>query len=344
MDLKNLKINGKKLEISLQNSDKELLPEVLGFLQFLKSDDDYYEVKTSGSTGDPKPILLSRKYMEASARKTLTFLNLKRGDRALLCLPVSKVGGMMMLMRWALGELDLYTVEPMAQPLKKLRGNFDFVAMVPYQVAQSLEDVPRIKKLIIGGGPISPSLEKDLKNLPNEIYHTYGMTETISHVAMRRINGNTDFSLYKAMPGISFNVDERDCLIIHAPHIGVKNLLTNDVVKLISAESFEWIGRVDNVVNSGGIKLYPEEIEQKIGELGMDYFLASLPDEQLGQKLIMVVDKDSSLSEAAIRKRLQFLKKYEIPKSVFFLPILKTVNGKLKRHSTLRQLHHQSKT
>ncbi len=291
-------------------------------------------VNTSGSTGTPKSLLLQKKNMRASARATLKALNLKPGDKALLCLSAEYIAGKMMLVRWLEGELDLYLSSVTADPLKEIDGEFDFSAMVPYQVKSSYEELPRIKKLIIGGGPLDNELERELKKMPGEIYHTYGMTETISHIALRRINGKLKSEFFKALPGVGFSLDNRDCLVIDAPSIGVKQLITNDIVELNDKHSFIWRGRYDNVVNSGGIKLQPEEIEKKIKNLSQPFFVCGFPDKKWGEKLVLIIEGDK-------RSTVNFeeLQPYQKPKEVFYLPyFVRTENGKIKRKETAKLL------
>ncbi len=303
-----------------------------------KDQNDFMEVQTSGSTGVPKIIKIEKSHMQASAQMTLNFLNLQKGDKALLCMSPAHIGGIMMMVRAELGDLSLTIVEPSARPLENLKGNFDFVAMVPYQVAASLEDLPRIKKLIIGGGPISPDLEDQLRNLPNEIYHTYGMTETISHIAMRRVN-SSDNETFNTLPGIEIHLDERGCLVINAPALGVKDLVTNDLVELKSADSFVWLGRHDNVVNSAGVKLHPESIEKKIGDIGYPYFLAGIQGSKFGESLVMVVESDEPMELETFKNHFQALGKYEIPKQIFSVPkFVMTESGKLNRKETLNHI------
>ncbi|WP_417590191.1 AMP-binding protein [Owenweeksia hongkongensis] len=307
-------------------------------LREFKDQNNFMEVQTSGSTGVPKIIKIEKSHMRASAQMTLDFLGLQKGNKALLCMSPAHIGGIMMMMRAELGDLNLTIVEPSARPLENLEGNFDFVAMVPYQVAASIDDLHRIKKLIIGGGPISPDLEDQLRNLPNEIYHTYGMTETISHIAMRRVNGS-DNETFKTLPGIEIYLDERGCLVINAPALGVKDLATNDLVELKSADSFVWLGRHDNVVNSAGVKLHPESIEKKIGDIGYPYFLAGVQDTKFGESLVMVVESDEPMEFETIKNHFQALGKYEIPKQIFTVPkFVMTESGKLNRKETLNRI------
>lgn len=295
------------------------------------------EVHTSGSTGVPKSIRIPKRYMEASAKMTLTFLGLQKGDRALLCMSPAHIGGIMMVIRALLGELKLEVVEPSARPLENLDGSFDFAAMVPYQVEASMDDLHRIKNLIIGGGPISPELEERLKVLPNNIYHTYGMTETISHIAMRKVNG-ADNEWFKVMPDVELKTDARGCLVINAPNLGASGIVTNDLVELEDSKTFKWLGRIDNVVNSAGLKLHPESIEQKIGSIGQPYFLAGIKDPKLGESLVMIVEGDTP-EQSKLDQYFTGLHKYEMPKQVFSISHFRmTESGKLSRRATLEFL------
>lgn len=299
---------------------------------------DQFVVHTSGSTGKPKSIRLNKKHMKASAEMTLQFLTIGENDSCLLCMSPSHIGGIMMVVRAIVGNLRLTEVQPQARPLQGVDGDFDFVAMVPYQVEASLKDLHRIKKLIIGGGPISSALEKQLKGLPNEIYHTFGMTETISHIAMRRVNGK-DSEVFHTLPGIRVSTDSRNCLKIDAPMLGVSDLQTNDIVELINSSSFIWKGRIDNVVNSAGVKLHPELIERKIENFPYPFFLTGIPDEKFGQKLIMIIEASSLPSQSQIEWHLKALHKYELPKAYFHIAkFSRTASGKLDRLATLNQM------
>lgn len=335
-DEKKFRINGKLLSI---NEIKFSFPDIYHFILSYHSDSPALEVHTSGSTGSPKPILLSKKYMRVSAEKTAEALGLQAKYKCLLCLPVNRIGGVMMLVRWLQSDLDLYPQGNTATPLAETHTSFEFGAMVPYQVQQSLKDLSLIKKLIIGGGPVNPDLEQKLKDMPNAIFHTYGMTETISHVALRRINGATADGAFHALPGVRFDIDERNCLIIHAPDIGVSNLVTNDVVELHSTSSFTWKGRFDNVVNSGGIKLFPEEIEKKLGDIGYHYFLFGQKDERLGERLVMLVENEAEVTVDQFADNFSSLPKYERPKAVFTVPAFKTsAGGKLDRKGSINSI------
>ncbi len=326
-------LNGKFLTV------KELEIEFCEIGSFVKeyfSDSNSYDVYTSGSTGKPKKISIPKAYMKASAQKTLRALVINPGDSCLLCLPTDRIGGIMMLVRWLEGNLDLYVATPEATPLNNFSREFDFAAMVPYQVEHSIDKIEKVKKLIIGGAAISGDLEEKLKTKSTLVYHTYGMTETISHVALRNLKGENP-NVFEALPEVTFATDNRGCLIINAPDIGVQSLVTNDVVELQDSKSFIWKGRIDNVVNSGGVKLYPEDIEQKIGGIGFPFFLFAIPDQKLGEKLVMLVEARGILSIEQFKRSFESLSKYEKPKKVFTISkFIKTAGDKLDRKATVR--------
>jgi O-succinylbenzoic acid--CoA ligase len=329
---KKFRIRGKLLsirEIEFQ------FDELFSFLKQFLSADETFEVHTSGSTGTPKLITIPKKYMRASAQKTVEALQLKKGDKALLCLPLDKIGGIMMLVRWLEADLDLYPESVEANPLKDNGETFDFAAMVPYQVASSINEIPRVKKLIIGGAPVSAELEQQLMVANTAIYHTYGMTETISHIALRPI-ADEEANVYTALPGVYLAVDERHCLTITAPDIGVEALATNDVVELIDGSHFIWKGRFDNVINSGGIKMLPEEIEKKLGDIGLPYFLFGEPDDKLGQRLVLMVQSESIPKLQGFERFFKRVSRYEAPKAIYAVPeFVVAGSGKINRKATI---------
>ena len=220
-------------------------------------DKPYIEMQTSGTTGTPKLISVSKQAMVESALATGDFFGLHPGDKALQCLPVKYVAGKMMFVRAFILGLDMEFVAPSSHPLEGVKGNFDFCGMVPLQAKNSLNDLHRIKKLIIGGAKVNKTLERELVNIPSQIYETYGMTETITHIAAKRV-GELAFTV---LPNVKVTTDDRHCLVIDAHKISGEKIVTNDLVDLISDTQFVWKGRFDNLINSGGIKLNPEQIE-----------------------------------------------------------------------------------
>lgn len=315
------------------------------FLQRWLDDSESLAVMTSGTTGSPKTISLQKRYMANSALATGSFFGLKPKDTALLCLPSEYIAGKMMLVRAMVLGLHLDYVAPSSRPLLASKKNYDFSAMVPLQVANSIPGIDRIKTLLIGGAPISLALIKQLHGLNSQIYETYGMTETISHIAARRIDMSDvtkgEQLPFKTLPNITLSKDTRDCLVINAQGIADAPVVTNDMVNLISEKEFEWLGRVDLIINSGGIKLNPEQIEAKLaGLIDNRFFVAGIPDDRLGQKLVLIVEGEGSL--AIIKNKLasiDSLKTYERPKEILMVPIFEeTGSGKVLRADTLASL------
>lgn len=327
--------------ISYLNASNETIKMVEAFLKEWYNEETFVTVRTSGSTGIPSTIILEKEKMIVSAKKTLEFLNISTGSTALLCLSPETIAGKMMIVRSIVGTLKLYVGPLSSTPLKNCDVQIDFAAMVPLQLQSELENQPdklkSIRNCIIGGGPISQKLELDLAKNKISVQHTFGMTETISHVAMRKA-GYQGEKIFRAIPGIHFSVLD-DKLIIHYPEIRLDQLQTNDVVHLISDTSFEWIGRSDFMINSGGVKMTPEEIETKLSaHIPFPFFIAGLPDEKLGQKIILIIEheKSSKLSKSELQKHLT---KYQVPKQVYYLDsFIRTISGKVNRIETLKLL------
>ena len=315
------------------------------FLLDWLNDRDFVEVKTSGSTGTPKKLKIMKYHMVNSARASGKFFDLPPGTTALHCLPATFIAGKMMLVRAMLLGWKIDLVLPKANPLDRVFKIYDFCAMTPFQLDNSLSRLHLIKKLIVGGGSVSTNLKDLVQGITTEVYETYGMTETVSHIAARKVNPKktevepVPFSL---LPGVSISTDDRSCLIIDAPQVTDETLVTNDVVDLLSERTFIWKGRIDNVINSGGIKLHPEEIEAKLAPIiAHRFFITSLPDPALGEKLVLMVE--SEFSEVALNnlereiKSCRKLGKFEIPKKIYFVEKFEeTANGKIHRANTLK--------
>ena len=332
------------------------------------SDSLTVNLHTSGSTGVPKLIVAEKSRMIASARMTLDYLKLKPADTALLCLSVNYIAGKMMIVRVIVGGLNLLIGDVSSNPLQNEDRHVDFAAMVPLQVYNSYRDksgrFSRIGKVIIGGGAIDRNEENLYSTLPNEIYATYGMTETLSHIAMRRINGESRSAYFTPMNGVDVWVkeDENDtrcyektgALVIKAPSLCAETLYTNDNVEMMPDGAFRILGRKDNVVCSGGIKLQIEEIESKLTPyIKCGFAISSVPDEKLGEKLVLVIEDSkerhvATSSSALLSSYLGFdltacLEKYEIPKEVFYiLHLPRTESGKIAR-AVLKQMLSENK-
>ena len=335
----NIKLNGirhKNLE-TLKNSVDS---DITTFLQEWYDPKDHVIGHTSGSTGTPKEIRLLKKDMLASARLTNEFFNICPSSNLLLCLSPNYIAGKMMIVRTILSGANLVSVKPSSSPLQNIEEDIDFAAMVPMQVITSLSSpetatkLAHIKQIIIGGAAVSPTLEQQLQQNPTACYGTYGMTETVSHIALRQINGGKRSPYYFALGKVTFEKDERECLIIHA--LQQQTFVTNDIIQLTDATHFEWLGRHDNVINSGGIKLFPEKIESRIAPLiPQRFFITSEPDSRLGQKAVLVIES-ASWSATECQKLLSQLRSclspYEIPKDIYFQEhFSETYSGKIVR-------------
>ncbi len=310
--------------------------------QFIEKWLDFTEevvVKTSGSTGKPKKIKLTKQQMVNSAKATGTYFKTGSGTKALLCIPADFIAGKMMVVRAMVLGWDLHVVEPTKDALVEYDNDYDFVAMVPYQVSHSLKALPKVKKLLIGGGAISATLEAQLQEIDVEAFATYGMTETSTHIAVRRINGFARSESYSALPDVKFSQDDRGCLIIHAPKVSDEIVVTNDLVELISPSSFIWQGRWDNVINSGGVKLFPERIEVKLSDkIELPFIIASEKDDQFGERVILIYEGAES-EVPDFKAAFEVLQPYEKPKKVYRLSrFVYTETGKIKRGDVLQVL------
>lgn len=314
--------------------------EIADFLDEWSSFGDTVSGQTSGTTGIPQKVELQKKDMIASARLTNDFFGIKASSSMFLCLSPDYIAGKMMLVRAMIAGADLITVKPSSSPLVGIDIPLDFAAMVPMQVQESLshdftrERLKNIKSLIIGGAAVSSLLEQRLAKLPIRSYATYGMTETVSHVALRKLDGKT--KEYAAIGDVWFSQDARGCLIINAPHLSHRVFETNDVVQLIDNYHFIWLGRYDNVINSGGVKLFPEKIEQKISPfISSRFFLTSQSDERLGERLVLVIEGkrwDHEKVELFKKKIAHVLTPYECPKLILFKKhFQETYSGKIIR-------------
>jgi len=292
---------------------------------------DYVAMHTSGTTGVPKAIRVPKQAMVNSAVATGQYFDLPAGTRALHCLPTQFVAGKMMLVRAFLLGWDLDLAAPSSTPLERNEKVYDFAAMVPLQAQESAGQLTQIKKLILGGAAVNHELAQQLQQLPAQVFETYGMTETITHIAAKKV-GDAGF---ETLPGVTVSKDERDCLVIHAPRVTDAPVVTNDVADVMNDTHFIWLGRYDNVINSGGIKLHPEKIEEKLAAYmkGRRFFIASKADETLGHKLVLAIEGAAFEPDAAAFKTLG---KYEKPKEIIFVDkFAETGSGKLQRGATL---------
>ncbi len=267
------------------------------FIAEWHSDSAYVRVQTSGSTGAPKPMLVEKRRMQNSARITCDFLGLKAGDTALLCMSLDYIAGKMMVVRSLERGLRLLAVEPSGHPLMALADRIDFAAMVPLQVWNTLQ-VPEerarleaIKHLIIGGGAIDEAMADELRAFPNAVWSTYGMTETLSHIALRRLNGPEASEWYTPFPSVSVSLTDESCLVIDAPEVCAQRLVTNDIADLSADGRFRILGRKDNVICSGGIKIQAEEVERQLQpHLHEPFLISKRRDAKFGEIVVLLTE------------------------------------------------------
>lgn len=330
-----------ELSYSLIKEGEEFQREIGNFFQQWIDDKDSIVVSTSGSTGAPKFIILQKEHMVNSAMVTGAYLSLQSKNSALLCMSANFIAGKMMLVRAMVLGLHLTVIKASSNPLRGITQKFDFCAMVPLQLQSSLDKLDVVKTIIIGGAPISDTLKQEVQGLKTQVFETYGMTETITHVALKRIN-NSSQKHFKALPGVELSKDKRNCLVINAPKISNIPVVTNDVVELHSETEFTWLGRYDSVINSGGIKLIPEQIESKLtSALKTRFFVAGIPDEILGKKIVLVIEcKMKPFNILAQIQSVKELDMYEVPKEVLCIDtFIETKNGKINRKATLAILN-----
>lgn len=295
-------------------------------------------VHTSGSTGTPKELVVRKDRMMQSARLTCEFLNLQAGDTALLCMNLRYIGAMMVVVRSLVAGLNLIVRPASGHPLSDIEEPLRFAAMVPLQVYNTLrvpEEKERLEQtdiLIIGGGAVDDSLEAEMSALPTAVYSTYGMTETLSHIALRRLNGDTASKHYYPFPSVELSLSAESTLVIKAPLICGEVLQTNDIACLYPDGSFTIAGRKDNVINSGGIKIQAEEMEKRLRPfIPVPFVVTSVPDPRLGQALTLLIAGQVDVRE--LESKLQMvLDAYHRPRHIFMTEsIPQTENGKTDR-------------
>ncbi len=345
-----IKYSGKELidlcDCKISDSEiKEWEKDIFSFILNWISNSDHMLVMTSGSTGTPKTISILKEHMVESAKATITHFQLSSNSTVWLCLPVGYIAGKMMIVRAMVGNINLVYSEPSSIPDIDV-SVIDFVAMVQNQVANLLKSsngislLEKAGHLLVGGSQISHNVEVVLSNNHNiSAWHSYGMTETITHIALRSIGDNDSKAIFTPMNGVKLSLNSQCQLIINYKAIGVSNLNTNDIAQLYDDGTFSILGRVDDVIISGGIKIMPEPIENTLNQyLDYELFVSSLPDEVLGQKLTLFIEgKDIKLSFEKLYDLLaNNFNKYEIPKTVCYIKkFVRTGNGKINRKETV---------
>lgn len=308
---------------------------VLSFIKKWYSQDEF-TVQTSGSTGTPKAIAHSKEAMINSAKLTGEYFGFKQGNTALLCLPADKIAGIMMIVRAIVWKLKLYTINPKLQLDLSLLPMLDFASLIPPQAIENYEQLSCIKTILLGGTGLTPTLEEKLKKHSSNFYLSYGMTETVSHIALRKINGENATPLFSAMPNVSLTTDKDSRLCISAPHLNIEYLQTNDIVKLHTSNTFEFIGRFDNIINSGGLKINIETIEKQVSKIiSQPFYIKGIKDERLGEKVALFIEGKPWQKEQIdiLNQQLKSIQpKQAIPKEIIFKECFSyTSTGKIKR-------------
>ncbi|WP_034059114.1 AMP-binding protein [Lacinutrix jangbogonensis] len=337
----------KALALQLIESEASYNNDIGEFLLQWQDKANTIALKTSGSTGIPKTIIIEKQAMVNSALATGAHFNLQPSNSALLCLPAHYIAGKMMLVRALVLGLELDSIEPKSNLEIAEEKHYHFTAMVPLQLEKNRGKLKSIKTIIVGGAQVSSALKIKLQDLKTTIFETYGMTETVSHIAVKQLNNFTSLRVgatwqsvvnyFKVLPNINISQDNRDCLIINAPQFSKNEIITNDVVQMHSKNEFEWLGRFDNIINSGGLKINPEQVEEQLKKTIKErFFIASEKNETLGQQLILIVE-----AEFVTLKPSDFmtLNKFEKPKNIYVISkFIETSSGKINRKDTLKLL------
>lgn len=350
---KGIRINGNFLShADLLNQDlaagSAFEDDIIRFYREWFSNKDVFEVKTSGSTGVPKTIAFTRNQLIISAQQTIDTFNLQTDQNILLCLSPQFIAGKMMIVRALVGDLNLSAIEPAGNPLIRYDEKIHFMAVVPQQLLAMVENPetnPKTREtdtIIVGGGMVNEELLTHLSTFGNNIYQTFGMTETLTHVAIRKIS-NPRENHYSLLKGVDIDVDKRGCLMVKSP-VNDRWIVTNDVAEIVGSRLFNWLGRYDNIINSGGIKISPEEIEKEIavyfGARGVsnNFFVGGIADEKLGEKLVLFIEENNGIvdQKSMLEGIKAVLPKYKSPKDVFLArQFIYTSSGKIQRKETL---------
>ena len=332
-----------------ETADSNYARHTLSFCAGWLNDQAAFRLPTSGSTGAPKPVSLTRRQMSASARATGQALGLRAGERALVCLNPAYIAGAMMLVRGLELGLQLTVIPPTGRPLAEFSAEtaFDFTAFVPLQLQNSLAFphdtalLNRLRAVLIGGAPLSPALARQARAVSAPLYHTYGMTETVSHIALRRLNGEDSAETFTPLPGVECRLDARGCLLVRGPMTDDAWVTTNDRVELTPDGRLRWLGRLDRVINSGGVKVQAEKVERALQTLLPDrrLLVVGRPDPRLGECVAAVIE-GAPLDLAALHAQLSpALTPYEMPRHLWAWPHLpETPTGKIDRLAVLAAL------
>lgn len=321
-----------------RQANEEWIKEIYSFLMHWTDTNDTIDLQTSGSTGTPKTIRVKKSAMIFSAQQSVSFFNFSEDEKWLLCLPAKFIGGQMLIVRAMLCRAVVFAVEPKID--LGITGSFDFASMIPLQAEKYPDSDLKIKRILIGGASIPKPIEEKLKrNNKSEFYASYGMTETISHIALRKINGTNASAYFKPLKNILLGTDERGCLTIYNRNYSEHVIITNDLAEFNAENEFQIIGRADHIINSGGLKIIPEIIEKTISTVSPGNILViGIPDENLTEKPILLIEgqkQDSSVLILLKNYINENIEKNKQPKEIVFIERFEyTESGKVNRRET----------
>lgn len=327
--------------ISYITKDTALISDVERFISDWKSDAPTMETKTSGSTGTPKTILLDKSKMRNSALMTGKYFNFQPFEKVVLALSPATIGGKMLIVRAVLHQMELIVIDPQRNPLKEIDFPIAFISMVPMQLSTVLNENPEklnlVRNLLLGGAPVSVDLENKTTDFSCDFYESFGMTETMSHIAIRKM-GQEKTQAFEGLEQVTFSQSSEGTLTIHAPHLGLNTLDTNDNVELIDNKHFHWLGRTDFAINSGGFKFHPELIERKISHLIENrFFISGEADELLGERIVLVMEGTEKDTSALLEEIKLLVTLYEAPKEIYWIKQFSETNsGKVNRIETFK--------
>ncbi len=326
---------------SVQKNTEDWEKNIYSFIaDWLNEENTSFEVETSGSTGNPKKILLQRKDMLISAKATGEYFQLKPKDTVLLCLPAEYIAGKMMIVRALVLGLDMSIIKPSIDVLEKINQPFRFCAFIPLQVQHAFnkhlyDKLNLIDTMIIGGASLSSEYKSKLDDIKAHVYATYGMTETITHIALQKLNGKDKKDYFSCLPGIQVEQDNRECLIIKSNNRTEKEWTTNDLTHILSPIHFKILGRYDDIINSGGLKINPIEIEVEISQfIDTPFMIGYKLDKQLGQKLVLLIESNEPAlnNDHLLNTLVNHLAVNKAPKEIVYISkLFLTANNKLDR-------------
>lgn len=312
---------------------------IVSFLKQWWDDRSFISITTSGSTGVPKTIQAEKRSMWKSAQKTIEWFGLKQGMTALLCLSPGYIAGRMMIVRAMQAKLNLITTNLSSNPLADLEHPIHFVAMVPLQLVKVLEESPEklnlVHTILLGGSGLSTALEQQLHHISTKVFHSYGMTETLSHIALRAVNGIHASAWFQPMEEVQISKNKNDCLVANVAYLSLDEFVTNDLIELSDHGTFKVLGRADDAIVSAGHKIHPVMLEQKIEPLlKAPFLISSKADPAAGEELILLMEKRLTINELfkLWDQLFSLLQPFEIPRHILFvaqIPMLES--GKINR-------------